>query len=304
MSSQVISLLAGLATIAALIASAVIYFLTRPHGKRTLIITVVVTAVLIVAIIAGTIFSPRLFETSQLTLTPTPTLPPCPPLNSTNSKPGLLSNLEDDTSRWGVFPDGDSPAECVSSPSRDGTALRASLDYGHDFQVYRNLAAVGKAVSFELSLSFYFTSATHIQALAFSMNKWTNGQRWEWALQWENKPDNTPEAGNPPTWRVWDGYGDGSKGIWRDTHIMQQLSPNAWHTLDLKGDISSNGQVHYISFRCDTPPNQPSNQLGQTFNPASETGEKLAVAVQLDTDAQGGAYQVYVDEMTFQFKPV
>jgi hypothetical protein len=229
-----------------------------------------------------------------------------PPGTTTSSEAGYLTQMEDDASQWWFYSSTGDTADlrCVTTPSIDGTALKISPlngQNGHpstDLRAYRDLTPANRATVFELRLSFYFTSANHMQSFLFSMNKWTNAQRWEWTLQWEIMPDGTSEAGNPPTWRVW----DGGTGIWRDTHIRQQLSPNTWHKLDLKGDIS-NGQVHYISFSCDST----SKLLGQVFHPVSDAREDhLAIAVQLYADAQGAPYQdqMYIDETNFQFKPV
>jgi hypothetical protein len=235
------------------------------------------------------------------------TLASCPlPGNPTNPEAGHLTQMEDDASQWGINPPkGDTvDKRCVTNPSIDGTALKIGLpngQSGHPYTeiiAYRDITPANGATFFELSLSFYFTSVDHMQSFVFSMSKWTNTQRLEWALQWEIMPDGTSEAGNPPTWRVWDGGTD----IWRDTHIIQQLSPNTWHKLDLKGDIS-NGQVHYISFSCDSTL-QP---LGQVFRPVSDTSEgHLAITVQLHADAQGASYQdqMYIDGTNFQFEPV
>lgn len=45
-----------------------------------------------------------------------------------------------------------------------------------------------------------------------------------------------------------------------------------------------------------------SNQLDQTFAPVSSQGDKLAVAVQIDGDAHGDSYQVYIDRVSFSWK--
>jgi hypothetical protein len=175
----------------------------------------------------------------------------------------------------------------IQDPSVDGSALKVSLTKGHpgnSILALRNLSPADTVTTFELNLSFYFPSADSIQALGFSIDKWVSHQRWEWKLQWFN----FPAAGAPPSWRVFDGKS------WQDTHVMQDLSANMWHTLQLKGDIV-NGQVHYISFRCDAT----SASLGQkTFAPVSDPGANhLSVMVELDGDAQGNPYDVYFDEV-------
>jgi hypothetical protein len=200
-------------------------------------------------------------------------------------------NLDDDASQWGIFYDGGSAKATITNvakPSVDGTALEASLLSGQPYvgiHVYRNLPPADTATSFELNLSFNFPRATLIQALEFTMNTWVNNQRWEWALQWENIG-----GGSFPPWRLWTG------SAWQTIGVTQQLGVNTWHKLHLKGNIS-HGQVHYISFSCDSI----STQLGQTFAPVSLQGDKLAVAVQLDGDAHEDPYQVYIDQVNFSW---
>jgi len=223
---------------------------------------------------------------STNTVTPTQATPS--PIPSTT--------LEDDASQWGIFYDGGravAKLDNVSSPSIDGTALKISLVSGQPYtgiHAYRNQAPANTATNFELNLSFYFSAVTPIQALEFTMNKWVNNQRWEWALQWEHISDGTPQQGNPPTWRLWTGKS------WQDIGVRQQLNTNTWHRLHLKGDISK-GQIHYISFSCD----DTSANLAQIFAPVANPGDKLAVAVQLDGDNQEHPYQVYIDQVDFQW---
>ena len=203
----------------------------------------------------------------------------------------IAANLEDDASQWGIFYDGGTATATlknVSKPSVDGTALKISLISGQPYvgiHAYRNLAAADAATSFEMNLSFYFPSATAIQALEFTMNTWVNNQRWEWALQWERIG-----GGTPPPWRLWTG------SAWQNIGVTQQLSVKKWHKLQIKGDIS-NGQVHYISFSCDSV----SANFGQTFAPVSSPGDKLAVAVQLDGDSHEDPYQVYIDQVSLKW---
>jgi hypothetical protein len=212
--------------------------------------------------------------------TPTPTPLPQPP------------GLEDDASQWGIFYDGGSALgklDNVADPSVDGTALKISLLSGDPYtgvQAYRNLQPADAATTFDLNLSFYFPNATPIQALEFTMSKWVNNQRWEWALQWENIGKGVP----PAAWRLWTG------SSWQNTGVTQALNANVWHKFHLKGDIVK-GQVHYVSFTCD----DTSVSLGQMFKVISSTGEKLAVGIQLDGDAHEDPYQVYIDQVDLRW---
>lgn len=204
------------------------------------------------------------------------------------------AHLEDDASQWGIFYDGGNALaklEQVSQPSVDGSALKISLISGQPYtgiHAYRNLPANETATTFDLTIFFYFSSATPMQALEFTMSTWVNDQRWEWALQWEHIGDGTPQQGNPPTWRLWTG------SSWQNIGVSQQLSAETWHMFHLKGDLL-HGQVHYMDFTCD----DTSAHLDQTFAPVSAPGNKLAVAVQLDGDSQEDPYQVYLDGVNF-----
>jgi hypothetical protein len=225
---------------------------------------------------------------------PTPTLPPCSPQDiATKLEPRHLVDLEDDASQWQIFPAGSQTPEtlaCVSSPGSDGTALQISLA-DSDIRAYINLPSASGASNFELQLSFSFPSAEHIQALTFSMGKWVGNQKWEWALQWENMSDQGPQAGTPPTWRIWDGNN------WKNLNIMQHLRPNKWYKFDLKGKLTSDNKLHYISFSCGGQP----FKLDQVFDSTSEQADKLAVAVELDADSGKAPYQVYIDKVDFQW---
>jgi hypothetical protein len=138
---------------------------------------------------------------------------------------------------------------------------------------YRNLAADDAATTFQIDDYYYFTTTTPIQALEFTMNKWVSNMRFEWAMQWENIG-----GGSPPPWRLWTG------SAWQSTGYTQSLAVNTWHHIQIKGTVVS-GQVHYVSFISDSL----SASLGQNFNPVSSTGDKLALAIQLDSDSHGDA---------------
>jgi hypothetical protein len=202
------------------------------------------------------------------------------------------ANLDDDASQWGIFYDGGTATatvQNVSKPSVDGSALEVSLISGQPYvgiHAYRNLAPADTATTFNLTLSFYFPTVTPIQALEFTENKWVNNQRWEWAIQWEHIGSGV----TTPVWRLWTG------SSWQEISLTQQLAAKKWHKLQLKGNIL-NGQVHYISFSCDSL----SSTLGQTFAPASNSGDKLAAAVQLDGDSQEDPYQLYIDKVNLQW---
>jgi hypothetical protein len=232
-------------------------------------------------------------STPSTTLTPTGTTPATATPVPTSTIPTITAtNLDDAASQWGIFYDGGSAKATLQNapvPSVDGSALMISLISGQPYvgiHAYRNLLPADTATNFQMNLSFYFPSATPIQALEFTMDTWVNNQRWEWALQWENIGSNTP----PPPWRLWTG------NSWQAIGVTQQLNIKQWHAFQIKGDISD-GQVHYISFSCDNT----SVMLGQRFAPVPSPGDKLAVAVQLDGDSHEDSYVVYIDKVNFQW---
>lgn len=209
-------------------------------------------------------------------------------VTDTAAPTSVIGNLEDDPSQWQLFYQKTAKAtlQKVTNPSIDGTALKVTFIKGDPdalAHAYRNLAAVDGATTFELNLYFLFTSPTAVQNLYFSMDKWMDGQRWEWALQWQNFNVGTFQSG----WYLWDGSSLQSIGV------RQPLSANTWHFLHLYGDIFE-GQVRYVTFTCDGI----SMNLGQVFAPIRQTeGDKFSVAVQLGDDSQGDPYQVYIDKV-------
>lgn len=195
--------------------------------------------------------------------------------------------------------------ENVSSPSLDGISLRCSIAGGeptppNNVHCYRDLLAQPAASRFTLALTFWFSSTTCdnqqdpsiIQALEFTMNKWQDGKRYEWALQWQNvgeKIDSTPQ------WRYW------NQDTWIAfnppiTQCLQGGNQQV-HTLTMDGDIV-NGQVHYISFTIDGVTHSMDITVPSTV-PIPPAPNKLAVAVQLDGNSAPSPYDLYVDKVTF-----
>ncbi len=161
-----------------------------------------------------------------------------------------------------------------------------------DILAYRDLPASDGATHFEMDISFMFHNVNPAQGLEFTMDKWVNGVRWEWALQWQIVPDGTSLAGAPQSWRVWNGSN------WQPLNVTQNLDINTWHTLHLYGEIVNN-QVHYIGFKCDTVYTNI-NQL--TFAPAASSGDKLGVGVQLDGDSKETAYPVFYRNINLHYQ--
>ena len=215
----------------------------------------------------------------------------------------LGPGLDEDASQWGGYTDGSGiPTWEISNvwdPSLDGRSLRCALTGGDPYSnvhCYRNLPAKPDSNSFKLSMSFFYQPASSYnnvgepsiaQALEFSMSKWDQDKRYEWALQW----DNVDSGG--PKWRYWD-PNDSSK--WLDLGISGSLAGEQWHTLKLEGQII-NDQVHYSRFTLDGQ----IHNLDITVDPASTPGEldRLAIAVQLDGNSTETPYEVFADHVTF-----
>jgi hypothetical protein len=216
-----------------------------------------------------------------------------------------MYNLDEDASDWGVYCEG-SPTwakENVATPSIDGKSLRCSITGGDPYSnvhCYRNLLPEPTAAVFTLTLSFWFSPTTTfnnqgapsiIQALEFTMNKWHQSKRYEFALQWQNVGDCAPQ------WRYWDPH---QPEPWVGLGITDTLEAEQWHSLTLEGEII-NGQVHYRRFTI----NQQSHNLDVTVPPASVSGEpdRLAVAIQLDGNFEEAPYDVFIDQVSFVRKP-
>jgi len=210
------------------------------------------------------------------------------------------TGLDEDASAWNVYIEGNPSwaLSNVTSPSLDGRSLRCAITGGNPYSnvhCYRNLPAEPKSNVFSLSLSFYYqpTSSFNnvgepsiVQGLEFTMNKWDQGLRYEWALQWDNVDLGAPK------WRYWNPE---LSPNWIDVGISGPIIGEQWHTLMLEGGIF-NGQVHYRHFIFD----------GQEYPldivvppaPAPSQSDRLAVAVQLDGNYIEAPYELFLDNVT------
>jgi hypothetical protein len=211
-------------------------------------------------------------------------------------------DLDEDASQWHGYEEGNPlwSKSNVTDPSLDGRSLRCALLGGDPYSnihCYRNLPADSTSDLFSLSMAFQYrpTSTFNnaggpsvVQGLEFTMSKWENGLRYEWALQWENVGTGAPK------WRYWDPtQPDPNK--WVDTGVSGGINGMVWHTLTLEGEIS-NGRVHYRRFILDSQ----GHPLDITLDPAPAAGEpdRLAVAVQLDGNSTETPYEVFLDDVT------
>jgi hypothetical protein len=226
--------------------------------------------------------------------------------NPANLPDSAQYHLDSDVANWGTYCER-TPSVAMENtilPSIDGTALRCALRGGaaySNLHCYRNLLPEPKANVFTLSLSFWFsptatladpTGASVVQALEFTMNKWQQAQRYEFALQWENIGVGAPQ------WRYWDPH---KPEPWVGLGIPGALAPRAWHVLTLEGAIL-NGQVHYTQFSID----QQTHRIDQAVAPFPTPGEpdRLAVAVQADGNAVLDPYDLFIDQVNFVRMPI
>ena len=219
-------------------------------------------------------------------------------------------NLDDDASKWGVFTEVPTPGtppptwqlNNVPSPSQDGSSLRCALTGGNPYSnvhCYRNLPADPASNLFRLSMSFYYQPGSTfnnvggpsvVQALEFTMNKWHQSLRYEWALQWDNVDPGAPK------WRYWGRATPAGPLDWFDLGITGSLAGQQWHTLELEGEILA-GNVHYKRFIIDGQ----EHSLNISVSPASTNElDKLAVAIQLDGNSTETPYEVFLDQVTFK----
>ncbi|MFN0110050.1 MAG: hypothetical protein ACKVZH_14440 [Blastocatellia bacterium] len=221
-------------------------------------------------------------------------------MNPANS---ATTDLDHDAADWGMFCDRGRPEtnhRNVVSPSLDGKALKFSLLRGtdntgnSDAHFYRNLLPDANANVFTLSLSFQFhlpnapAQNNVVQAIEFTMNKWYQGKRYEFAMQWRNI------GANAMQWHYWDGSRSG-ESRWIPLNIVDPLAADQWHSLSLEGDTIS-GLIHYRRFQIDGR----SYEMNLCVAPLTDNDvDKLAVAVQLDGNSTTDAYDVFVDRVNF-----
>lgn len=216
----------------------------------------------------------------------------------------LGTELDEDASTWGIYHDGQGiptwELNNANTPSLDGRALRCAITGGDPYSnvhCYRNLPAQTDDDTFIMTLHFFYQPPSTfnnvggdstVQALEFTMNKWYQNQRYEWALQWDNVDTGAPK------WRYWDAN---HAPQWIDLGITGSLDGQQWHTLQLHGEIIA-GQIHYNNFVLDGE----THDLNITVSPFATTGEpdREAIAVQLDGNASETAYELFLDHVDLQ----
>jgi len=261
---------------------------------------------LVVGCAGGTSAPTQIIVITSAPIVITATQPPPTPLPPTSTQPPSAENLDRYAQDWKIFTEGAPIAEVkgAANPSLDGESLQCSIKGGEPYSnahCYLNLLPEPDVSSFTLSLSFLFTPATTcnnqngtisaIQALEFTMNNWTNARRYEFALQWQNVGDGAPQ------WRYWDPHQDEGRR-WKplNSKITQCLESDKWHTFQLEG--STNGiAVYYNRFTIDNQTFDLNYSTARVNTPGEV--DRLAVAIQLDGNANQTPYDVFIDKVNF-----
>jgi hypothetical protein len=221
-----------------------------------------------------------------------------------NAPTTASTNLDRVAGDWGVFCDGPEPTwllRNVPTPATDQESLECGITGGQPYaglHCYRNFRSEPTANWFRLKTLFRFTPATTcnnasspsvVQGLEFSISKWLDGQRWEFAVQLENVASSAGSAA--PQWRWW----NGADWIAFTPTLSDCLAADTWHSMELTGSIV-NGMVRYDDFTVDSQ----TRALGMTAAPVvSSQPDKLAVGVQLDANSAATPYSVYLDKVSF-----
>ncbi len=220
----------------------------------------------------------------------------------------ILANLdEDSTQQWIKQCDDRTPGcqgslSTVTQPAMNGRALKLSLTGGNsssNVRFYKDFPTDSITEEFIFDLFFKYDPVTTfnnapnpsiIQAIEFSVSKWQDSTRWQWAIQWENV--DAGGAPGKPDIRIWSGMD------WVDTGIKLELN-TTWHHLTLHGEIRDK-QARYISLKID----EGFYELDRyKYQPRYEDKpDKTAIHIQLDGAIELKAYDVFVDEVLLLFR--
>ena len=181
-----------------------------------------------------------------------------------------------------------------SSPAMDGNSAKFSMAptaagtvcTHYCNMLYFNPVAGGNNVSHLIyDLYFYIDNPDAPQALEFDINQTYGGQRWVWGSECNFKADG-----------VWDIWNDAPDTGWTPTTIpcvSSDFQANTWNhlTWDVQQDgnnvqyntLTINGTVHQVNA---VYPNQQEWTL-----------EEIDTAFQMDLDANGTPYNVWLDEV-------
>jgi hypothetical protein len=210
----------------------------------------------------------------------------------------------------------------VLNPSLNGRSLRCGLTGGtasSNVHCYHDLLDTDPGSNtFTLNMSFYYRppstfnnvgGTSTVQAIEFSMSKWSDEIRYEWAVQWDNVNDEGDTGA--PKWRYWgrrDPNDPNSPLDWLDLNIPGALIGERWYTIELKGEILAR-KVHYQQFTLDdrqgSSHTYPLSMPAILPDPAGGWPNKMAVAVQLDGNKDATdhltPYEVFVDQVSLTY---
>jgi hypothetical protein len=177
-----------------------------------------------------------------------------------------------------------------TSPAMDAKSAKFSIGPAQPAcphycnMLYFNPFAGGDNVShFTYDLYFYIDNPNAPQALEFDMNQTFGGNRWVWGSECNFKADGK-----------WDIWNDAPNTGWEATYIPCTPFPaNTWIHLVWQVERVGN-QVHYISLTV-------GDQVYQvdTYYPYQQqwTLEEIDNAFQMDLDALGTPYNVWLDQV-------
>jgi hypothetical protein len=281
------------------------------HNKPVKTILFIIVAFLFIAACSdGSTPSTQVIVITSAPIVITATQPPTStltPVLPTSTQPPSAENLDNYPQDWKIFTERAPVAEVkgATNPSLDGNSLQCSNKGGAPYSnvhCYLNLPPEPDVSSFTLSLSFLFTpevtcnnqggKVSTVQALEFSMSNWTNARRFEFALQWQNVGDGAPQ------WRYWDPHQTENRR-WKpvNSNITQCLEGDKWHTVQLEG--STNGiEVHYKNFTIDNQTYELNFSTARVNTPGEVN--RLAIAIQLDGNANQTPYDVFIDKVNFR----
>jgi len=181
----------------------------------------------------------------------------------------------------------------VSSPSMDGNSAQFSIgpsqpDCPHYCNMlYFNPIAGGNNVShFIYNVYFWIDNPDAPQALEFDVNQTFGGQRWVFGSECNFKGDG-----------VWDVWNDAPDTGWTPTTIpcvASNFPANSWN--HITWDVQRNGNnVQYNTLTV----NGTVNQVNRTYpNQQNWTLEEIDTAFQMDLDALGTPYNVWLDKVS------
>jgi hypothetical protein len=181
-----------------------------------------------------------------------------------------------------------------TSPALDGNSTEFTMEptaagticTHYCNELYFNPIAGGNNVShFIYDLYFYIDDPNAPQALEFDLNQTYGGQRWIWGSECNFKADGK-----------WDIWNDAPNTGWTPTDIpclASDFQANAWN--HLTWDVQQSGNnVQYNTLSL----NGTVYQVNTTYpNERNWTLEEIDTAFQMDLDAVGTPYHIWLDEV-------